>query len=616
MTQAIKLHDISTSLTNVTSEHNINNAVGFLLYYKEEYEQQSLGGRFENALARLKNYFPWLQWQWFQIGRSRLLVWSHGEPSASIVRAFDGDIGLRIGSSPTICSRDRLQREMADDEYYHPQWNGKFVFVRLNQQGTNWSICNDWAGTIPVFRAEEQGLSVVSTSEPLTVAMMEFTEADMSQRGLVELLHHGQFLASHTLYKQMYFLEPDSRSIWRSGQFIRAQALDTVPASDERWDKSIDTLLDELKPLSEAFFREALAVSDSWIIPLSGGLDSRIIAVYAKAFGKEVRAFTYNTAYRNFVCGKAVAKALGLKWQQVDVRDDYLNRFTPLWLDCFGTSMHAHGMYHGPLLDTVKDIGLPMAVGFLGESLHGHFDNRKTNGDKKCLWIDYFRTCPNSKTMPLEDLEKILTFDPKPSIEAITEDLETRFNGLDCPDYQSYLRFSILVRQRHLVGFQSTMYDWWTGVSTPYFNIDFGRFVLSLPEEALEGRILQKRLLMHLSPQAAKIPGTFNDDGSPLISSLSYRLRHRLARSLPTKYKRGSLSVFRNMAFDREKDALLKHGRSALFPLNKAGTENVCSFIKNESLSLLISKAISEEKDNSSRWLSRIQPVVYRLLAG
>lgn len=593
---------------------NVNNAVGFFLFFSENHEEHSLGKRFDKALSRLKNHVPWLQWLWLQIGCSRLLIWSHSDPHTSVVYAANGDTGIRIGSSPTICNHEKLQQKMASDSHYHPQWNGKFVFVRLNQQGTEWTVCNDWGGTIPVFRAEKQGLSVVSTSEPLTVAMMDFNEADISQRGLVELLHHGHFVASNTLYKQMWFLEPDSRTTWKSGRFVCSQTLDSVPISDERWGRDIDSLLEELEPLSEASFKEALAVSDSWAIPLSGGLDSRIIVAYAQAFGKEIHTFTYNTSYRNLVCGQAVARALGINWQQVNVSDDYLNRFTPLWLDWFGTSMHAHGMYHGPLLEAVKKVGLPIAVGYLGGSLYGELASRKKPNNGKCLWIDYMRVC--SKAMPLEDLEKILTFDPGPSIEAIAEDLETRFNCLQGSDFQINMRFNQLTRQRHLITFQSTMYDWWQGVSTPYFNLDFGKFIYSLPETAIQNRVLQKKLLVHLSPKLAKVPGTFTDDGSPLIPSLSYRLRHRLARSLPEKYKRGSLSVFqKNETLDREKDALFRYGLSALHPLDKIDSENIYSFLNKETISLWMKQAISGDGKGVSRWLARIQPLIYRSIA-
>lgn len=71
---------------------------------------------------------------------------------------------------------------------------------------------NDWCGSIPVFHTSTHGVSIASSLEPPVVSAAGFTSENFSRRGIVEMLVHGHFLGTDTLFTEMQTLLPDSVS--------------------------------------------------------------------------------------------------------------------------------------------------------------------------------------------------------------------------------------------------------------------------------------------------------------------------------------------------------------------------------------------------------------------
>jgi hypothetical protein len=83
------------------------------------------------------------------------------------------------------------------------------------------------------------------------------------------------------------------------------------------------------------------------IIPTSGGFDSRLLNFFIENKNR-VRAFTFGTSLNQddsfeVVHAKALSESLNIKWEQIKL-GDFHNYFSD-WIDLFGLSMHAHGMY-------------------------------------------------------------------------------------------------------------------------------------------------------------------------------------------------------------------------------------------------------------------------------
>jgi asparagine synthetase B (glutamine-hydrolysing) len=582
----------------------LRGAVGFVLLHKADVQVRD---RIVVALSSLLQYFPWLRCGSFRLGTMEVILWSHRPVEESTDLLPNGEGLFLIGSSPTLVKRDRLWPGILQDDFQLP-WSGRTILVKVAPSGDDWYIWTDWCGSIPVYHSIDNGLAVISSLEPLVVEAKAWGKNDLSPRGVVELLRFGHLVGTHTAFQKLRNLAPDSRSIWRQGRHQESRPCHTIRPSDDRWGVNPARLVEEAAAITKAAIRDGLQSSEEWILPLSGGLDSRLIAGEMAQLGKRVHAFTYDTSYRNLVCGREVAAALRFPWVRVHIPPSFLERYTPMWMDWFGSSLQAHGMYQLPFLETVRELGAQIAVGFLGGSLAGEVLCQYRAGEP---FLDQLARL--SAEWPRHELEHLLTFDPEPIYEEIQDEICDTYSNITGEEFQRFTLLNLWTRQRHLTFYHPLMCDYWKGVSTPYLQLDFAQFCLSLPLRALNERQLFIDLLTRHYPHLARIPGTFTADGKPPIQAGLFRLRHGIGRRLPRSLKRGPFAVFDNKTFSRTSDAVRKSGLQALFPMGQKGAVSACPLFRDEAVERLLDQALLGDCAAIGR-VARLQPVINRCL--
>jgi hypothetical protein len=400
------------------------------------------------------------------------------------------------------------------------------------------------------------------------------------------MLVHGHFLGTDTLFTEMQALLPDSMSRWRDGEFIDSKILWTVEPSDSRWDCGWDELAHEMHEYTVKAIGNVLKQHDKWILPLSGGMDSRLIACVGAEQGTNFQAYTYGPATWNEpIYARQLARVLNIPWQKVDVGKDYLADSTSMWLDWFGSSLHAHGMYQMPFLQAVKDLNSPILQGFMGDPLAGnHLTVLNRAGSNP-----YQHLCNFSAMWGIEEVAKVLNFDPEPVLSKISHSMQTQFNALRGATYQRLMFIDFWNRQRNFIFYQPMMYDYWKGVSTPYMNREYARFCLSLPRLALEGRRLQMEMLTRHWPEVAKIAGTYS--ASPLVLTKHHLAKRIAAHFLPRKLIVGPLREFNPTPNNMDPDCVLATGEKAIYPLPQKVDKMAQTFFKREGILYAIQEA-------------------------
>ena len=310
--------------------------------------------RKDRALSNALRHFPWLASRRVTVGASFLQLWGHGRLEELVVNLADGgcaavvgphDGGVSVGSVVKALGRD------ADLSDFELPWEGRAVLLMLSPDGRQWTMWNDWCGSIPVFHTQVGHGRIASTLEPAVVAAANYTSDDFFLPGLVSLLVNGHYLGDWTLYEGMRVLPAECMAEWDDDGY-RWSRLWTVKPSDERWDRGWDDLAGEMYELSRQAIGVVLTTQPAWVLPLSGGLDSRLIAAVGSDMGVELHAYTYGpSGWNETICSRQVAKALDLPWERVDLGTDYLAKYTPMWADWFGSGLHFHGMYQLPFLE-------------------------------------------------------------------------------------------------------------------------------------------------------------------------------------------------------------------------------------------------------------------------
>jgi hypothetical protein len=524
--------------------------------------------RRDRAQSRALGHFPWLTLRTLRVGEAEVQLWGHGSPDEFIVELEDGGLfvvaGAPVGEfSPQAVRESLASAERAED--FELPWDGRLTALCVSGDGRRWAAWDDWTGSIPLFHARSGKGRVASTLEPAVVAACGFTPADFSPPSLLSLLVHGHYLGDWTLFRDMHVLPPDSAAEWDGEGGFRSARQWTIRATQERWESGWDELIDEMHALFRRALSDALKPHPSWTLPLSGGLDSRLIAAVGKDVGVEFRAYTYGEMDAiEAIHAREVAKRLRIPWQHVPIPPDYLARHTETWLEWFGSALHCHGMYQMPLLEAVRGVDLPIVTGFTGDPLGGAQTKKMMGGPADRSMLD--RLMDKWHLCTLAEAEALMGERFTPALEEMRAELERQEREVEGSLYQ---RAWIIFQWNHVFGFsyyQPLMYDYWKGVGTPFVNRSLVNFCLSLPRCALDHRRLQKEMLLRHFPEMASVGGTFGDR---VAASPGYIVKRRIAERLPYRLRKGPLQEFGPNWTNTEARALAERGQESLWPLDR-----------------------------------------------
>lgn len=564
----------------------------------------------EQALS----HFEHLERKTVPLGLTRLEIWGHNDVSERIHTLPDDSRLVLIGSPHQEIDWLKVQENLSKIKKaadFTPPWDGRVVLLRVSADGRRWTMWNDWLGSIPVFHAEIGGGRVASTLEPVVVASAGYTPDDFFLPALVSLLINGHYLADWTLYKDMKVIPPDSRMDWDENGF-RAEKLWTVEPSQSRWEAGWDDLVDEMHELSRQAVIQALSGHPKWILPLSSGLDSRLIAGVAAEVGADAHAYAWGAPHTtDVVNSQKIARALGLPWKRVDLPRDFLLKYTQRWADLFGSSMHFHGMYQMSFLNEIQsEPAGPVFSGFIGDVLagddvitlsqvHSSKGSCQIYDDWHVHWV--VKDLPAALRKPVESI-----------LPEIASAIKNQINVFPGKRYQNLLYLELWSRQRFFTNFQSTLLDYWRGVANPFMNRAYARFCMSLPRVALDDRRLLADVFRRYYGRLAVIPGTYAKD--PFVLTGSYLVKRRLAEKLPPALHRGPLKGFGNVQLRMDIESVQSTGRDALWPLFET-REKLSEWLDFSQLERDFQTVMTSKEDiRPLRRLQSAQALAYRLL--
>jgi len=157
--------------------------------------------------------------------------------------------------------------------------NGMFAFALYDKIDKSIFIARDHFGIKPLFYSNIND-QFIFASEIKSLLQHEETRAVVDEKSLYEYLNFQLVLKKHTLFKDIFKLEPATYLIIQQGKIIEKKEY-WKPNHDVNEHKSLDQFTDELLVLLE----NSLSIQVRSDVPvgayLSGGLDSSTIAVLA-----------------------------------------------------------------------------------------------------------------------------------------------------------------------------------------------------------------------------------------------------------------------------------------------------------------------------------------------
>ncbi|GAB4458447.1 MAG: hypothetical protein Kow0070_12100 [Anaerolineales bacterium] len=558
---------------------------------------------YETAHRRALEHFPHLQRRSITAGETRLDVWGREGMERYLHTLPDGSLLALIGSPHGEVNLRNMQDALLTDRFELP-WDGRVILLRVSADGKRWTMWNDWLGSMPVFHAQIGRGRIASTLEPVVVASTGFTPDDFFLPGLVSLLVAGHFISDWTLYKGMKVVPPDSRVEWGEEGF-RAETLWTVTPSQSRWEAGWDDLVDETYELTRKAIADVLKTQPHWILPLSAGLDSRLIAGVGAEMGADIHTYAWGELEStDVIYSRQIAKTLGFPWKHIQLDRGFLECYTPLWADMFGSSMHFHGMYQMNFLDSIPE-DMPLISGYLGDVLSGSSllkQKEDTVFYKKDWYLHW----------GVEELPQLLrNFPLDETLQEVHEEIRGKIARLPGSQFIKNILFELWSRQRLFTSFQANLASYWNGVTTPFLNRAYARFSMSLPRAVLENRKLLADVFRRYYGKLATIPGTYASE--PFIRTGHYILRRRLVEHLPAPLHRGPFAGFDDVPLRLDIDCIQATGKQALWPL----FESLQELSQWLDVSLLEREYQTIKRSNQDirplRRLQSVQTLAYRL---
>lgn len=565
------------------------------------------------AQTAVLNAHPHLQHRSVTLGASRLEVWGHHDLNSRLINLADGSllalIGSPVGNATLADAGERLLKLRALDTFELP-WDGRAILLRVSADGQRWTMWNDWLGSIPVFYAPIGKGRVASTLEPVTVAAGGYTSDDFFLPGLTALMVNGHPLSDWTIYKDMKVVPPDCAVQWDKKGF-RTKQVWTVKPSQSRWEASWDDLVDEMHELSRTAIADVLKTQSEWILPLSSGLDSRLIAGVAAEIGVNVKTYAYGAPNStDVVYSREIAQTLGLPWKHIQLPGNFLETYTRRWADWFGSAMVFHGMYQMSFLDAIRqEASAPIVSGFVGDVLNGDSitDIHATNHFDQ-LESDWYSTWP---AMELKTTARFLVND---ALEHSNDNMKKQMESFPGTFFQKLHYLELWNRQRRYTNFQSTLLDYASGAATPFVNKAYARFSFSLPRIVMPDD--QRRLLADVFRRyygrLAVIPGTYAPQ--PFIFTGRYLIKKRLATLLPRGLHLGPLKGVVKVPLRMDLESVQSIGRRALWPLFE-NLEELSAWLDVGQLEHDFQTIMKSKEDiRPLRRLQAAQTLAYRLM--
>lgn len=563
----------------------------------------------EVAQIRALTYFPNLQRRSLVIGETCLELWGRNSMDERIHTLPDGSLAVLIGSPHGKVGLADMQDDILADRFELP-WDGRVLVLRISPDGRFWTIWNDWLGSIPVFHAQIGSGRIASTLEPVTVAAAGYTPDDFFLPGLLTLLVNGHFISDWTLYKGMKAIPPDSVMVW-SDEGFRAEQLNTVQPSQGRWETSWNDLVDEMHELSYKAIADVLQSQPACIVPLSAGLDSRLIAAVGADLGADMHFYAWGERNStDVVYSHKIAQTLGYPWKHFDLPGNFLARYTPQWADMFGSSMHFHGMYQMSFLDLLEaEPDGPVITGFLGDMLSGasiSVMDKVHSSSGGCQIFSEWYVDWNVKE--LGSLKRPFGH----TCQIVASAIESQINAVSGARFQKLIFLALWSRLRFFNIFQSTLCDYWRGVADPFLNRDYARFALSLPRVALEDRRLLADVFRRYYGRLAVIPGTYARE--PFILTGKYLVKRRIVEHLPPPLHHGPFAGFDDVPLRMDVDCVQASGKDALWPLFDAW-DKLSEWLDAELLEQAYQAIMRSNEDiRPLRKLQSAQTLAYRLV--
>ena len=338
----------------------------------------------------------------------------------------------------------------------------------------------DWLGVRRIFYNQKTGEVSESIQD-----LIDFSNFEFDQDGLKAYLDFGYCVFGLTPIKDIRFLRTNQALI--RNQKDEMEVINNVDPclsmiENNSTEKDTWELIEET--ISSLDSEELFEIC----IPTSGGYDSRFLNFFFPSKHK-IKAFSYGVS-KNQAISTEVVKAKyfcnqhNISWDFIELGN--YNNYLSDWINLYGVSTHAHGMYHMEFYTKIKELYgvMPLLSGIIGDLWAGSISapEIKHPSDLKLLGLSRGIHADSS------------AYKQKHSGSPYEEEFEREKEKLQSERY----RMLYLIRNKIMLLSYLTNIPKKLGFEpeSPYLNLDVSMSMLTLDENRWKNRIWQKDFIV------------------------------------------------------------------------------------------------------------------------
>jgi len=492
-----------------------------------------------------------------------LLLWGHG------------DLGKFVDDHSTVVGYSDIDQETLNTD--PPENRG----ILIKTDSDRLTITNDVLGAFPVIYGTKDGITYVGSDEETLLAAVG--PVTLSPKRLLSNLIFQCSVGKITLWEEIDQLYANSVLEIDSNSIIKQSLQDPLGIRSDG--TSMGSQLQRL-------VRKYTDPLDTFLLPMSGGFDSRTILAFAQR-SERIRVRTYPISYPitgdyNVATARESAHRLEVAdFKVLDFGGDYRIWIEPA-IKQFGTMVPGVQTYLYAASSLLgQEPGIPIVSGIVGDVLSG----------REYSW--YFHKVERTARNPAEQfksacycyvhewpdcvLDQVLTFDWRVLLEELMDDWATTWDETEMPQEPIIRGTLIRLRNRtnHYVTYPWSCTDLWGAIVSPYYDRGYITWALAQPIKEMIGRKRQKRVVQSL--------GLWPTKGWPGTKGTA---------------QRGNINQRTYVGYP-----------SALWPLVFDGTRPSHDFFNPPEIKNLFSKGISGDK-RSFYLLTSLQALAWRIQQG
>jgi asparagine synthetase B (glutamine-hydrolysing) len=328
---------------------------------------------------------------------------------------------------------------------------------------------------------------------------------EIDYKSICEFLAFGFFLDDSTYFKNIKTLKPSTEYNFEEGNIISEKQLFKWHYSPV--ERPLSQVVKEFSELFETIIKEQVE-NKKVILPLSGGLDSRTLAVALSHLGIETKAYSYEftNGLNETTYGKKIAKICCFPFQSWQIPKSYL------WQNieelaqinqCYSEFTHPRQM---AFVEKYKSLGNSFLLGHWGDVL---FDDMGVSND---LPLEKQVDVILNKIVKKGGLELANTLWKNWKLEGdFLETIRDKIHyilkqiGIDNNANASIRAFKSLYWATRWTNVNLSVFESVAPIFLPYFDNRMCEFICTVPEKYLLGRQIQIEYIKLRNPKIAKI---------------------------------------------------------------------------------------------------------------